>query len=57
MVNVMEEKRCLKTAKWEDRTKEGSQASPERLIALMILIALAMTSAWLHRKKLSFRGN
>jgi hypothetical protein len=29
----MEEKRCLKTAKREEITKEGSQASPDRLIA------------------------
>jgi hypothetical protein len=34
----MEEKRGLKTAKREDLTKEGSQSSPHRLIALMILI-------------------
>jgi hypothetical protein len=27
---------------------EGCQASPEKLIALMILIALAMTSVWLR---------
>jgi len=47
----MEEKRCIKTAKREDiTTKEGSQASPDRLIALRILIALAMTSAWLQGK-------
>jgi hypothetical protein len=30
---------------------EGCQASPERLIALMIVIALAMTSAWLQGKR------
>jgi hypothetical protein len=30
---------------------EGSQASPDKLIVLMILIALAMTSAWLQGKK------
>ncbi len=47
----MEEKRCIKTAKREDITKEGSQGLPKRLIALMILIALAMTSAWLQGKK------
>jgi hypothetical protein len=47
----MEEKRCLKTAKREDITKEGSQGSLDKLIALMILIALAMTSAWLQGKR------
>jgi len=30
---------------------EGSQASPERLIKLILLIALAMTSAWLRGKR------
>jgi hypothetical protein len=30
---------------------EGCQASPDRLIALMIVIALAMTSAWLQGKR------
>ena len=46
----MEEKRCLKTAKREDITKEGSQASSDRVMALRILRALAMTSAWLQGK-------
>ena len=53
----MEEKRCIKTAKREDITmKEGSQASPDRLIALRILIALAMTSAWLQGKITKLQG-
>jgi hypothetical protein len=53
----MEEKRCIKTAKREDiTTKEGSQASPDRLIALRILIALAMTSAWLQGKITKLQG-
>jgi hypothetical protein len=30
---------------------EGTQASPEKLISLIILIALAMTSAWLKGKR------
>jgi hypothetical protein len=47
----MEEKRFLKTAKLEYITKEGSQGSPNRLIALIILIALAMASAGLQGKK------
>jgi hypothetical protein len=50
-VNVIEEKRFLKTAKLEDITKEGSQRSPNKLIALIILIALAMASAGLQGKK------
>ncbi len=35
---------------------EGSQASPDKLIALMILIALAMTSAWLKGKRTQLQG-
>ena len=35
---------------------EGCQASPEKLIALMILIALAMTSAWLQGKRTQLQG-
>ncbi|WP_445250930.1 hypothetical protein [Microcoleus sp. OTE_8_concoct_300] len=30
---------------------EGCQASPDKLISLVILIALAMTSAWLKGKR------
>jgi len=52
----MEDKRCLKTAKREGITKEGSQASPDRLIPLIILIALAMTSAWLQGKITKLQG-
>jgi len=35
---------------------EGSQASPDKLIVLMILIALAMTSAWLQGKRTKLQG-
>ena len=35
---------------------EDSQASPDKLIALMILIPLAMTSAWLQGKKTKLQG-
>ena len=35
---------------------EGPQASPEKLIAVMILIALAMTSAWLRGKRTQVQG-
>jgi hypothetical protein len=35
---------------------EGCQASPDKLIALMIVIALAMTSAWLKGKKTQLQG-
>ena len=35
---------------------EGSQASPDKLIALIILIALAMTSAWLQGKRTQLQG-
>ena len=35
---------------------EGCQASPDKLIALMILIALAITSAWLQGKRTKLQG-
>jgi hypothetical protein len=35
---------------------EGSKASPDRLIRLIILIALAMTSAWLQGKRTKLQG-
>jgi len=35
---------------------EGSQASPDKLISLIILIALAMTSAWLQGKRTKLHG-
>ena len=35
---------------------ESSQASPSRLIGLIILIALAMTSAWLQGKRTKLQG-
>ena len=35
---------------------ESSQASPDKLIVLMILIALAMTSAWLQGKRTKLQG-
>jgi len=34
---------------------EGSKASPDRLVRLIFLIALAMTSAWLQGQKTKFR--
>jgi hypothetical protein len=34
---------------------EASQANPDRLIRLIFLIALAMTSAWLHGQKTKFQ--
>ena len=33
---------------------KASQASPDRLIRLILLIALSMTSAWLQGKKTQF---
>lgn len=35
---------------------ESSQASPNRLISLILLIALAMTSAWLQGKRTKLQG-
>ncbi|XWK88672.1 MAG: IS4 family transposase [Phormidium sp.] len=35
---------------------EASQASPNRLISLILLIALAMTSAWLQGKRTKLQG-
>ena len=34
----------------------GSQASPERLTRLILLIALAMTSAWLQGQRTQIQG-
>jgi hypothetical protein len=34
---------------------ENSQASPDRLVRLIFLIALAMTSAWLHGQRTKFQ--
>jgi hypothetical protein len=34
---------------------ESSQASPDRLVRLIFLIALAMTSAWLHGRRTKFQ--
>jgi hypothetical protein len=52
----MASKQCLKTVKPEDLTSEGSQASPNKLIALIILIALAITSVWLQGKRTKLQG-
>jgi len=35
---------------------EGCQASPDKLIALIILIAMAMTAAWLRGKRTQLQG-
>jgi hypothetical protein len=35
---------------------EGSKASPDKLIRLILLIALAMTAAWLKGKRISLQG-
>lgn len=35
---------------------EDSQTSPDRLIKLILLIALAMTSAWLHGQRIEAKG-
>ncbi len=34
---------------------EASQANPDRLVRLILLIALAMTSAWLHGQRTKFQ--
>jgi uncharacterized protein (UPF0128 family) len=34
---------------------ESSQANPDRLVRLILLIALAMTSAWLHGQRTKFK--
>ena len=46
----------LKTVTLEDITSESSQASPDKLIALIILIALAMTPACLQGKRTKLQG-
>ncbi|HEY9852937.1 MAG TPA: IS4 family transposase [Leptolyngbyaceae cyanobacterium] len=35
---------------------EGSQASPDKLVRLILLIAIAMTTAWLQGEKISILG-
>ncbi|BAY41436.1 hypothetical protein NIES2111_58320 (plasmid) [Nostoc sp. NIES-2111] len=35
---------------------ESSQANPDRLVRLILLIALAMTSAWLHGQRTKFQS-
>lgn len=35
---------------------EGSQANPDKLVRLIFLIALAMTSAWLHGQRTKFQS-
>lgn len=54
MVKVLALKLCLKTVKLGATMSESSQASPDRLIRLILLIALAMTSAWLQGQKTQF---
>ena len=38
-------------------TKEGSQASQDKLVRLVLLIAIRMTTAWLQGEKTSILGN
>jgi hypothetical protein len=35
---------------------EDSQANPDRLVRLILLIALAMTSAWLQGQRIKLQG-
>ncbi len=63
IVNVMASKPCLKIVKlaviisFAKRSRRvASQASPNRLISLILLIALAMTSAWLQGKRTKLQG-
>jgi len=49
-------RRCLKIAKREAITSEGSQASSDRLIRLICLISLAMSAAWLQGQHTSKGG-
>ena len=49
-------RRCLKIVKQAAITSEGLQASLDRLIRLIFLIALAMSAAWLQGQHTSTRG-
>jgi hypothetical protein len=51
IVKVLALRLCLKTVKQQAIMPEDSQASPERLVRLILLIALTMTSAWLQGQK------
>ena len=56
MESALALRRCLKTVKQADITSEGSQASSDRLVRLVLLIALAMSAAWLQGQHTSIRG-
>jgi hypothetical protein len=45
---------CTNIDKTGGYNLEGSQASPDRLVRLILLIALAMTSAWLPGQKTQY---
>ncbi|MFN6567138.1 hypothetical protein [Dendronalium sp. ChiSLP03b] len=47
-------KAMFKDCKTGGYNLEGSQANPERLVRLILLIALAMVSAWLKGQKTQF---
>jgi bifunctional pyridoxal-dependent enzyme with beta-cystathionase and maltose regulon repressor activities len=51
--NAGELKRCLRIVKLVVITKEDSQASQDKLVRLVLLIAIAMTTAWLQGEKTS----
>ncbi len=56
MASALESRRCLKIVKQAAITSEGSQASSDRLVRLVLLIALAMSAAWLQGQHTSNLG-
>lgn len=55
IVKDLELKRAFKDCKTGGYNLEGSKASPDRLVRLIFLIALAMTSAWLAGQRIQFQ--
>ena len=55
IANVLELTLLFKDCKTGGYNLEGSGANPERLVRLILLIALAMTSAWLYGQRTQFQ--
>lgn len=48
-------RRAFRDCKTGGYNLEGSQANPDKLVRLILLIALAMTSAWLQGQRTQFQ--
>ena len=51
----MELRRAFKDCKTGGYNLEGSKASPDRLVRLILLIAISLTSAWLQGQRTQFQ--